>query len=156
MIDGPFCYIRKEGSDVNESELLEILKLKIVAVVGCSPQEERPSHYVAAYLQQAGYRIIPVNPGCDKILGEKCYPNLLEIPEKVELVNIFRRSEHVFPIVQDAVRIGAKAVWMQDGVEHPLSAETALKAGLKVVMNDCIMRVHQRYNGPFGRAVTTC
>lgn len=139
-----------------EQELREILKLSTVAVVGCSPKEDRPSHYVAAYLKTVGYRVIPVNPGQASILGEKCHPNLSSIPEKVELVDIFRRSEEVFPIVQEAIRIGAKAVWMQDGVVHPAAAEAARKAGLKVVMDDCIMRVHRRLNGPFRKTITTC
>lgn len=141
---------------MEDSKIREILSLKTIAIVGCSANEDRASHYVAYYLKTAGYRIIPVNPGHSQILGEKCYPNLLEIPEKVELVNIFRRPEHVFPIVRDAIKVGAKAIWMQDGIEHSLAGETAEKSGLKVVMNDCIMREHRRLGGPFGKTITTC
>ena len=141
---------------MKDGDIREILNMKVIAVVGCSPKEDRPSHAVADYLRSAGYSVIPVNPGCARILGEKCYPNLLEIPEKVDVVNIFRRSEHVYPIVQDAIKIKAKAVWMQDGVEHELAAETARRAGLKVVMNDCIMREHHRRGGPFRKTITTC
>ena len=126
-----------------ESLIREILQLKIIAVVGCSPKEERPSHYVSAYLKSEGYRIIPVNPGHSRIIGEKCYPDLLKIPERIDLVLIFRRPEHVFSIVNDAIKIKAKAVWMQDGIEDLPASQAAQKAGLKVVMNDCIMRRHQ-------------
>ncbi len=140
----------------SESDIRELLNLRTIAVVGCSPKEHRPSHQVAAYLKKVGYRVIPVNPGYPFILGEKCYPNLQEIPEKVDIVDIFRRSEQVYPIVQDAIRIKAQAVWMQDGVEHALAAEDAQKAGLKVVMNDCIMRRHHNMGGPFRKTVTTC
>ena len=142
--------------EIQNDDILDILSMKTIAVVGCSPHEDRPSHYVAEYLQSAGYRVIPVHPGCSQVLGEKCYPNLLEIPGKIDVVSIFRKSEHVYPIVQDAIKIKAKAVWMQDGVEHELAGETASRAGLKVVMNDCIMREHQRRGGPFRRTITTC
>src|SRR3989338_1126580 len=141
---------------MNQETIREILGYKTIAIVGCSPNPERPSHYAAQYLKNAGYKVIPVNPGYPEILGEKCYPNLLEISERVELVDIFRRSEHVFPIVQDAIKIKAKAVWMQDGVEHPASAQKAMEAGLKVVMNDCLMREHKRLGGSFRRTITTC
>ena len=127
-----------------DSDILEILSYKTVAVVGCSPREDRASNRVAHYLKSAGYRIIPVNPGHSEILGEKCYPNLVEIPEKVDIVDIFRKSEHILPIVRDAIKIGAKAVWMQDGLEDALAAGEAEKSGLKVVMNNCILREHQR------------
>lgn len=141
---------------MNDSKIRQILSFQTIAVVGCSPKEHRASHQVASYLRMVGYKMIPVNPGYPSILGEKCYPNLLEIREKVDIVNIFRRSEHVFPIVRDAVKIGAKAVWMQDGIIHDLAAEEAEKAGLLVVMNDCIMREHHRLGGPFRRTITTC
>lgn len=143
-------------SKLDDAEIREILNYQTIAVVGCSPKEHRPSNRVASYLKMVGYKVIPVNPGYSSILGEKCYPNLLEIGQKVDIVNIFRRSEHVFPIVRDAIKIGAKAVWMQDGIEHFLAEETAQKAGLKVVMNDCIMREHQRLGGPFRKTIPTC
>ena len=117
--------------------------MKKVAVAGCSLRPDRASNYVSDYLQKMGYKIFPVNPEYREILGEKCYANLLDIPEPVELVVIFRKSEHVLPIVEEAVKIGAKAVWMQDGVENFEAARIASNAGLRVIMNDCIMRVHQ-------------
>ena len=111
---------------------------KTVAVVGLSPRPERDSNGVAAYIQEHGYRIIPVNPTAQEILGEKCYPNLASIPEPVDVVDIFRRSEEAPTIVADAIKIGARAVWMQKGVVSEEGASAARKAGLTVVMNECI------------------
>jgi len=130
---------RLEGAG-GEDIVSRILALKTIAVVGCSPKPERPSHYVAAYLKDEGYRIIPVNPGHDRILGEKCYASLSEIPEKVDVVDVFRRSEEVLPVIEEAVKIKAKALWLQDGITHPEGEELARKAGLLVVSNDCLMR----------------
>ena len=109
---------------------------KTIAVVGLSPNPERPSHYVARYLQEQGYRIIPVNPLLQEVLGEKCYPDLGSLPEPVDMVDIFRRSEYVGPIVEEAIAIGAKYVWMQDGVVNEEAAANATSAGLSVVMNN--------------------
>ena len=117
------------------SELLR--QSKTIAVVGLSPKDARPSNDVARYLLAAGYTIIPVNPGHDEILGLKCYPSLLDIPVKVDIVDIFRNSADVGPIVKDAIQIGTKAVWMQIGVVDPAAAERAETAGLAVVMDRC-------------------
>ncbi len=149
------CKITGGGGN-SEDAVQEILNMKTIAVVGCSPKPERPSHYVAEYLRNVGYKIIPVNPGFQEILGEKCFPNLLAVPEPVDIVEIFRKSEEVFPIVQDAIKIKAKAVWMQDGVIHEAAAKLARDAGLKVVMDDCMLREHQRRQGPFRKTITTC
>ena len=119
-----------------------MLKMNVIAVVGCSPKPERPSYQVASYLMEAGYRVIPVNPACEEILGEKCYPGLLDIPEPVDIVDVFRKPEHVPQIVEQAIRIKAKGVWMQDGILSPGAAEAARAKGLCVVENDCIMRQH--------------
>jgi hypothetical protein len=121
----------------------QIFELKTIAVVGMSPKPERPSHYVAMYLKEKGYTIIPVNPGHKEIAGMTSYPNLESIPEKVEVVNIFRRSEFVPPIVKSAMTIGAKAIWMQDHVIHERAAQKAKNAGLLIVMNDCMLRQHR-------------
>ena len=132
---------------MKDEELKEIFKnCKTVAVVGISPKEDRPSFRVAAYLQSKGYRIIPVRPDGDTILGEKIYRTLMEIPEGIEIdvVDIFRKSEEVPPIVEEAIRRGAKIVWMQEGVIHQEAAEKAQNAGLKVVMDRCIKKEHQR------------
>jgi predicted CoA-binding protein len=117
---------------------------RMVAVVGLSSDPSRPSYQVAAYLQQHGYRIIPVNPGCQEILGEKCYPTLKEIPFPVEVVDIFRKVEAIPPIVEEAIRVGAKAVWMQLGLVEPESAQKARQAGLQVVMDHCLKVEHAR------------
>ena len=115
-----------------------------IAVVGLSPKPDRPSHRVAAYLQSQGYRIIPINPNATEVLGEHSYPDLRSVPDPIDLVDIFRRSEEVPPVVEEAIAVGAKAVWMQDGVINEGAAAHARAAGLPVVMNDCSMRVHRR------------
>ena len=117
---------------------------RTIAVVGLSARRFRPSYGVAEYLQRAGYRIIPVNPLETEILGEKCYPDLESIPEKVDIVDIFRRPEHVPDLVESAIRIGARAVWMQEDVVHEEAARRAAAAGLEVVMDRCILKDHRR------------
>ena len=116
-----------------------------VAVVGLSPKPNRPSNQVARYLQQNGYRIIPVNPGQREILGEQCYPDLNAIPEPVDIVNIFRRPEHVLSIVRDAVAIKAKVIWMQEGITNAEAARFAEQYGLKVIMDRCLKVDHQSF-----------
>lgn len=123
----------------------ELLKTsRTIAVVGLSSKRFRPSYGVAEYMQQNGYRIIPVNPFETTVLGEKSYPTLEEIPERVDIVDIFRRPEFVPEIVQAAIRKGARAVWMQEGVIHEEAAEQARSAGLAVVMDRCILKEHRR------------
>ena len=117
---------------------------KTIAVVGLSPKTNRPSHEVAEYLQQQGYKIIPVNPRATEILGEKSYPDLTSISVKVDLVDVFRRSEDIPPIVEEAIRIGAKAVWIQEGIISEEAAARAMNAGLLVVMDKCTLKVHQQ------------
>jgi uncharacterized protein len=116
---------------------------KVIAVVGLSPDPVRPSYNVAAYLQRAGYRIIPVNPSCTEILGEKCYARLLDIPGEVDIVDIFRRSEYVPQIVEEALAKKAKVLWMQEGVVNVAAAQTAERAGLTVVMDRCMLKEHR-------------
>jgi len=113
---------------------------RTIAVVGISSNPMRPSNGVAAYLKRAGFRIIPVNPNEAEVLGEKCYATLDDIPEKVDMVDIFRRSEFVPEIVESAIRIGARTVWMQEGVIHEAAAERAREAGLDVVMDRCTLK----------------
>jgi predicted CoA-binding protein len=117
---------------------------RTIAVVGLSSKRFRPSYGVAEYLKRSGYRIIPVNPHETEVLGERSYPDLESIPEPVDLVDIFRRSEYVPEIVESAIRIGAKAVWMQEGVFHEAAAQRAEAAGLAVVMDRCILKDHRR------------
>jgi predicted CoA-binding protein len=116
---------------------------KTIAVVGLSSRKFRASYGVAAYMQRAGYRIVPVNPKEQDVLGEKCYPDLTSIPIPVEIVDIFRRSEFVPEIVDEAIAIGAKAIWMQEGVVHEEAAAKARAAGLEVVMDRCILKDHR-------------
>jgi uncharacterized protein len=131
----------------NAAEITEILdNHRVVAVVGLSADPGRPSHQVAHYLQVHGYRIVPVNPGCREILGEKCYDSLKDIPFPVEIVDIFRKVDAIPAIVDDAIAIGAKVVWMQQGLEEPASAHKATQAGLAVVMDRCLkIEHHQRH-----------
>jgi len=125
-----------------EEEILN--SSRVVAVVGLSAKPDRPSHRVADYLKAQGYRIIPVNPAESEILGELCYPDLASVPESVDVVDIFRRSEEVLPIVKEAIKIGAKAVWIQEGVIDEEAAARAREAGLMVVMDKCMLKEHQK------------
>ena len=120
-------------------------KSRVIAVVGLSSKRARPSYGVAEYMKQQGYRIIPVNPNESEVLGEKCYPRLEDVPERVDIVDIFRRSEMVAPVVESAIRIGAATVWMQEGVIDQMAARKAKAAGLAVVIDRCILKEHQRY-----------
>jgi len=125
--------------------ICEILdSARTIAVVGLSGKRYRPSHGVAEYLKRAGYRIIPVNPHETEILGEKCYPDLDSVPGPIDIVDIFRRSEHVPEIVEAAIRKGALGVWMQEGVIHEEAARRAGEAGLAVAMDRCILKDHRR------------
>lgn len=126
------------------STIQEIFDLKTIAVVGMSPKPERPSHYVSIYMQENGYTIIPVNPGQNEIAGLTSYPSLLDIPNQVDVVDVFRRPEHVVPIAEAAIKIGAKALWLQDHVINEEAAQLAKDAGLLVVMNDCMLRRHRQ------------
>ena len=125
--------------------ITDLLKrARTIAVVGLSSKRHRPSYGVAEYMQSAGYRIIPVNPNEREVLGEKCYSRLEDVSEKVDIVDIFRRSEAVPAVIEGAIRIGARAVWMQEGVIHSEAAERARRAGLTVVMDLCILKEHAK------------
>ena len=132
---------------MKDGEIKDALRnVKTIAVIGISPKEDRPSYIVASYLKSKGYRIIPVRPDGEEILGEKVYHSLSEIPEEigVDVIDIFRRSEDVPPIVEEAIQRGTKMVWMQEGVLHKEAGEKAEKSGLKVVMDRCMKKEHQR------------
>ncbi len=124
------------------SDLLE--RYKTLAVVGLSSKPARPSHGVSQYMQEHGYRIIPVNPHETEVLGERAYPSLDALPEPPEFVVIFRRPEFVPEIVESAIRRGAKVIWMQEGVIHEAAAERARQAGLTVIQNRCILKEHAK------------
>jgi predicted CoA-binding protein len=133
---------------MNDDQIKEILETThTIATVGFSSNPEKPSHDVPRYLKSQGYRVIPVNPSVDEILGEKSYPDLPSIPEKIDVVQIFRPSQDVPPIIDEAIQIGAKVVWMQEGIVNLAAAETAQAAGLQVVMDRCMRREHRRLIG---------
>ncbi len=118
-----------------------------IAMVGLSANPTRPSYFAATYLKAYGYEIIPVNPAYEEVMGLKCYPSLAEVPQPLEVVDVFRRSEDVAPIVADAIRLGAKVVWMQLGVLDAAAGEQAKAAGLGLVMDRCMKIEHARYHG---------
>jgi hypothetical protein len=117
---------------------------KTIAVVGLSSNRKRPSYSVSEYMQRAGYRIVPVNPKETEVLGERAYASLEAVPERIDIVDVFRRSEFVAEIVESAIRVGARAVWMQEGVSDLAAAERARAAGLVVVMDRCILKEHRK------------
>src|SRR5271169_174210 len=127
------------------SSIPEILKsTHTIAVVGLSSNHMRPSNGVGEYLMRVGYRVIPVNPNEAEVLGEKSYARLEDVPEKIDMVDVFRRPEFVPDIVESAIRVGAKTVWLQEEVIHEAAAERARAAGLNVVMDRCILKEHRR------------
>lgn len=132
------------GSRPESDPIRELLqRSKTIAVVGLSDSPMRPSHGVSAYMQSRGYKIIPVNPTIAETLGEKSYASLKEVPQKIDIINIFRRPEYVEEIVDRAIELKVPAVWMQEGVIHQTAAKKAEKAGIFVVMDRCILKEHQ-------------
>ena len=128
-----------------DNVLREILQsAKTIASVGLSSSPAKESNRIALYLKEQGYRVIPVNPTATEIIGEKSYPDLKSIPEKIDVVQVFRRPEDVPPVVDDAIQVGAKVVWMQEGIVHEEAAQKARQAGLEVVMDACMRATHQR------------
>ncbi len=144
--ESPMCALRSHADSTASAE--EITKLLqhagTIAIVGLSSRENRPSYGVANYLQSAGYRIIPVNPSETEVLGERAYARLEDVPGSIHIVDVFRRSEFVPEIVESAIRIGAKAIWMQEGVVNEAAAKRAQQAGLTVVMDHCILKEHMK------------
>jgi len=134
-----------DGAAAGADPILDILKkYKTIAVVGLSSDPTRPSNGVSQYMHASGYRIIPVNPNEREVLGERSYGRVEDVPEKVEIVDIFRRAEDVPPAVESAIRAGAKVIWMQLGIENAQAAEKARAAGLTVVMDSCILVEHKK------------
>jgi len=132
----------------NEADrITELLKsARTIAVVGISDNPMRPSYGVASYMQSKGYKIIPVNPALDSVLGERAYPSLLDVPDKIDIVDVFRRSESVPPIVDQAIEKGVAAIWMQETVVHEEAAKKAREKGIVVVMDRCILKEHRARN----------
>ncbi len=139
--------------NATSAEVRDILTTsKVVAVVGLSDKPERGSYQVAAYLQSQGYRIIPVNPNLSEVLNERAYPSLDRVPGPVDVVDIFRKPEFVPQIVDQAIANGAKVIWMQEGIAHNAAAEKARAAGLRVVMNKCMLKEHRKLTSATGNA----
>ncbi|MEN2975108.1 MAG: CoA-binding protein [Candidatus Caldarchaeales archaeon] len=130
---------------LSDEEIIKILEeFKVVAVVGMSKDPLKPGHYVPKFLMKQGYKIIPVNPTVDEILGLKSYPSLLDIPEEIEIVNVFRRPEYTVEIAEEAVKKKAKVLWLQEGIYNPQTVEIAKRGGLTVVWDRCMMKEHNR------------
>jgi predicted CoA-binding protein len=138
----------------NDQEMRDILlSANTVASVGLSSNDEKESYWIVFFLKEQGYRMIPVNPKATEIFGEKAYASLSEIPDKIDVVQIFRKPEDVPPVVEEAIKIGAKVVWMQEGIVNEEAAKMARDAGLKVVMNACMRATHKRLGlGPKAKA----
>lgn len=138
---------------MEDPKLKEMLNSsRVIAVVGLSPKEDRPSYRVASYLQAQGYKIVPVNPAVGEVLGEKAYASLLDIPEeiKVDIVDVFRRSQDVPPIAEEVVKRGARVLWLQEGIVNEEAAQRAKDAGLAVIQDKCMLKEHRRLLGSAG------
>lgn len=127
-----------------DDEIKQIFSLKNVAVIGMSKNQEKAAHYVPKYLSQNGYNIMPVNPTADEILDKKCYPSVEDIPEPIDIVDVFRPSDQVLPVVQQAIKMKPKVIWLQEGIHNVEAEELARKEGIKVVFNRCMLAEHQR------------
>ncbi len=133
---------------MTDTELRQLYQtIHTIAAVGFSKDPDKPAGFIPEYLMSLGYHVIPVNPSASEIAGQKAYPDLLSIPEQVDVVQIFRASDQVPPIVEQAIQIGAKVVWMQEGIVNPVAAERARAAGLQVMMDHCMMKEHRRLFG---------
>ena len=134
---------------MNDDKVLKeiLLSVKTIASVGLSGNQQKESYWIAAYLQEQGYRIIPVNPTATEILGEKAYPDLQSVPKKIDVVQVFRKPEDVPPVVEDAIQVGVKVVWMQEGIVNEEAARNARDAGIQVVMDACMRATHRRLIG---------
>ncbi len=127
-----------------DDEIKQIFSLKNVAVIGMSKNQEKAAHFVPKYLSQNGYNIMPVNPTADEILDKKCYPSVEDIPEPIDIVDVFRPSDQVLPVVQQAIKMKPKVIWLQEGIHNAEAEELARKEGIKVIFNRCMLAEHQR------------
>jgi len=133
-----------ERDPSSDEQIRDILSLNKVVVVGMSKNSSKASHYVPKYLSDNGYDITPVNPTADQILGKKCYSSISEIDEEIDIVDIFRPSDHVLPIIQEAIKKKPKVIWLQEGIHNSEAEDLAKKAGIKVIFNRCMLAEHQR------------
>lgn len=133
-----------EQDSHTDDAIRKIYSMKNIAVVGMSKSPDKAAHYVPKYLLDNGFNIIPVNPTATEILGRKCYPSLLDIPESVDVVDVFRPSDQVLPVIEDAIKIKPKVIWLQEGIHNSSAEEIAYKAGIDVVYNRCMLAEHQR------------
>jgi len=133
-----------ERDSHTDEQIRKFYSLKNIAVIGISKHPEKAAHYVPKYLAEKGYNIIPVNPTADKILDKKCYREIAEVPDSIDIVDVFRPSEEVLPVVREAVKKNPKVIWLQEGIHNPEAEDLARKAGIEVVFNRCILAEHQR------------
>jgi len=133
-----------ERDSHSDEEITQIFSLKNVAVIGMSKNQEKAAHYVPKYLSQNGYNIMPVNPTADEILDKKCYSNVEDVPESIDIVDVFRPSDQVLPVVQEAITKKPKVIWLQEGIHNAEAEELARKEGIQVVFNRCMLAEHQR------------
>ena len=136
-----------EDDPRSDEEIREILSLKKVAVVGMSRNPSKAAHYVPKYLSDNDYLVTPVNPATDEILGKKSYSSISEIPDKIDIVDVFRPSDQVLPVIEEAIRKKPKVIWLQEGIHNPEAEELAKKAGIDIVFNRCMLAEHQRLSG---------
>ncbi|MBM2852503.1 MAG: CoA-binding protein [Candidatus Nitrosotenuis sp.] len=127
-----------------DDEIRQILSLKNVAVVGMSKNADKAAHYVPKYLLTQGYNIMPVNPTADEILEKKCFQSLQDVDQSIDIVDVFRPSDQVLPVVQEAIKKKPKVIWLQEGIHNPEAEDLARKAGIKIVFNRCMLAEHQR------------
>ncbi len=133
-----------EKDNHTDDEIRQILSLKNIAVVGMSRHPEKAAHFVPKYLTEQGYNIIPINPTADKILDRKCYSNVTEIDQPIDIVDVFRPSDQVLPFVEEAIKMKPKIIWLQEGIHNSEAEELARNQGIKVVFNRCMLAEHQR------------
>jgi uncharacterized protein len=133
-----------ERDSYTDDEIRKIYSLKNIAVVGMSKNPDKAAHYVPKYLYENGYHIIPVNPTATEILGKTCYHSLLDISDEIDVVDVFRPSDQVMPIIEESIKIKPKVIWLQEGIHNPEAEEIAQKSGIKVVFNRCMLAEHKR------------
>ena len=133
-----------EHDSHTDDEIRKIYSLKNIAVVGMSKNPDKAAHYVPKYLHEQGYNVIPVNPTATEILGKKCYPSLLDIPVEIDIVDVFRPSDQIAPVIEESVKVKPKVIWLQEGIHNPEAEIIAQKSGIKVVYNRCMLAEHQR------------